>query len=96
MSERKSMSNIQKDKISDGLLLTELKKQMLTVQNQIKNLENGQSAITYLPTKLDNLKQTRHVLKLRNKKNPQPDDTFRLLAIDIEIGKILLMIDGVL
>lgn len=94
------MTKGDKGKISEGLELTILKNRVVSLEMELKQfkIKHGNvSAMTPLPSLVENLKCSLVALKKRiSLGHRQPDDNYRLLALENEIGRVLLMMDGIL
>lgn len=88
---------VSKKEISIGLELTKLSVKLGQIEAQFRSLQNGEPAPEYLPAKLEKLREAKQSLKLRMSRGEHlPDDQFRKAALEVEIGRILLLLDGIL
>lgn len=89
----------QKKQSDTGLALevVKLSTKVTQLEGQIKSLQMGQPAPEYLPPKVEMLKLTLQTLKKNMSMGRQaPDDKYRIAALEVEIGKCLLIMDGIL
>jgi hypothetical protein len=80
-----------------GLAIIQLENQVAHLQTQIKRLAEGEKVSEDLPNKLTILKDTLASIKLRQSRGDfRTDDKFRVLALENEIGRTILKIEGTL
>jgi len=81
---------------SEGLEITKLNIKVQSLAGKVKALEEGRTAPDNLHDQAENLRRLLVALKLRMQRAPQAEDGFRKLALETELGRILLQIDGIL
>ena len=72
-----------------------LEAKMLDLTDQVNTLLAKQPTAEAMPTKIDKLKLTMEKIKNRmSLGRANPDDKFRLAALEVELGKWLLTMEG--
>lgn len=80
----------------DALEIIKLSLRVQMLEGKLKALQDGRTMPDNLSDQADNLRHSLINLKLKMQRNPQPEDQYRKLALENELGRILLQIDGVL
>lgn len=86
-----------KKEYQPALELTKMSLKVQALEGKVRNLELGQKVPDDLENRAKNLREALRVLKQRiNMGHRQPDDNYRQLALEVELGRTLCLIDGVL
>lgn len=89
-----------KPSINDGLEILKLQNKVTALEGQIRTLQNmrtGEKHPQEMGDKIDNLRSALQALKMKlSMGRHDTDDKFRLAALEAELGRWLLMMDGVL
>lgn len=82
---------------NNALEVVRLSLRVMKLENQVRALQSGDKLVEDPQAQLTKLKDAAAVIKLRNSRGTTLDgDPARLKALDVEIGKLLLQIDGIL
>lgn len=80
----------------DAIFKTDISLRVTKLEGKVAGLSRGEKVVEDLSARLDNLKNCLQALKLKMTRKPEEGDNFRKMALETEIGKVLLQIDGIL
>lgn len=86
--------------VNENLELLKLSNKVAMLEGQIKTLQNvrpGEKHPADMATKIENLRNALQTVKMKlSMGRHDTDDKFRMAALEAELGRWLLMMDGVL
>jgi hypothetical protein len=85
-----------KSEYNPALEITQLKIKCQSLEAKLRAVQEGRPIADNLPERVENLRHSLQTLKLRMQRDPQLDDNFRKLALETELGRLLLIMDGTL
>lgn len=80
----------------DALELVRLSIKVQSLEGKLKALQEGRPMPDNLSVQADNLRCALISLKLKMQRAPQPEDNLRKAALENELGRVLLQMDGIL
>lgn len=94
MSAHKAQS---KGTLSNALEIMILKKELAQVQRELREVKLAASVSTEpLAERAKRLRQVMQTFRLKIQRDRQLEDQFRLAALEVELGKTLLLLDDII